>query len=59
MILTQYELSQCEEAMMDGTCEGECAECGHTQTVEPDGDYPCPECKEGRIQSVLVKYGMI
>ena len=59
MTLTPEELGQCEDAIMDGRCEGECSECGYSQTVEPDGDYPCPECGEGRIQSVLIKYGMI
>ena len=59
MILTQEELLQCEAAIMDGVCEGECAECGHSQTVEPDGDYPCPECGEGRLQSILMKHGLI
>jgi len=56
-------MNNIEEAMEQweayGTVEGECDSCGHTDTVEPDGDYPCSECGEGRLQSPLIKYGMI
>tara|TARA_R100001129_G_scaffold1171_2_gene1018 strand:+ start:2218 stop:2823 length:606 start_codon:yes stop_codon:yes gene_type:complete len=27
--------------------------CGYTACVEPDADYPCPECDEGRIVSPI------
>ena len=37
----------------------ECGECGYTQDVEPDADYPCPECKEGRLTSNLRRMGLI
>ena len=59
MILDANEMQQCEDAIMDGVCEGTCNKCGNTQPVEPDGDYSCPECNEGRVQSVLMKHGLI
>ena len=37
----------------------ECSECGHTQDVEIDADYPCPECKKGRLTSNLRRMGLI
>ena len=55
--------SEIEDAMaqMDdyGSCEGTCDNCSHEMTVEPDGDYPCPECGKGRVQSPLFRAGMI
>ena len=39
--------------------EAECGCCGYSQTVEPDADYPCPECKEGWLASELVKKRLI
>lgn len=59
MMLTEDELSQCEDAILNGVCEGTCDECGHSQTVEPDASYPCPECGKGKLQSILRKYGLI
>ena len=55
----EQELDAMEQWDMDGTCQGTCNKCGHEQTVEPDGDYPCPECKGGRLQSPLIRAGMI
>ncbi len=55
----EYEMAELESAMMDGVCVGECRECGYSQDVEPDGDYPCPECKRGRLQSPLIRAGLI
>ena len=37
----------------------ECSKCGYTQDVEPDADYPCPECNKGRLTSQLRKAGLI
>jgi hypothetical protein len=34
-------------------------DCGHVQEVEPDADYPCPVCKEGRLVSPLRALGLI
>jgi len=42
-----------------GHYSARCGECGYEQDVEPDADYPCPECSEGRLQSALIKMGMI
>ena len=36
-----------------------CKECGHSQDVEPDADYPCPECGKGRMTSQLRMHGLI
>jgi len=59
MILTEDEMRQCEDATVDGVCEGTCNKCGHSQPVEPDAYFPCPECKEGKVASILMKYGLI
>jgi len=37
----------------------ECGECGYTQDVEPDADYPCPDCGKGRLTSNLRRMGLI
>ena len=37
----------------------ECEVCGHSQDVEPDASYPCPECGKGRLTSSLRKAGLI
>ena len=42
-----------------GSCEGTCDSCSHEMTVEPDGDYPCPECGKGRVTSPLIRAGLI
>lgn len=56
-------MNEIEQAMADwdayGSCEGTCDSCGHEMTVEPDGDYPCPECGKGRVTSPLVRAGLI
>jgi len=36
-----------------------CEKCGYTQNVEPDADYPCTECGEGRLIFPLRIYGLI
>lgn len=48
-----------EIAMNEGSHEATCFKCGYTMNVEPDGDYPCPECKGGRVTSILIAYGLI
>ena len=48
------------EIMNDGIADVECAECGHAATIEPDGDYPCPESGcNGRLTSPLIIAGVI
>jgi len=37
----------------------ECDKCGFSQDVETDADYPCPECGEGRLTSLMRKAGLI
>tara|TARA_Y100000310_G_scaffold186420_1_gene186582 strand:- start:2128 stop:2304 length:177 start_codon:yes stop_codon:yes gene_type:complete len=58
-MLDDYEMQLAEDAIMDGVTLGSCNKCGHEQEVEPDASYPCPECKDGKLQSVLMKYGLI
>jgi len=44
----------------DGYADVDCTEgCGHSARIEPDGDYECPECKEGRLVSPLIVEGLI
>lgn len=56
-------MNEIEQAMADwdayGSCEGTCDSCSHEMTVEPDGDYPCPECGKGRVTSPLIRAGLI
>lgn len=52
-------LAEMFDALWDGMVEVECPVCGHSQTVEPDADYPCPECKQGMLTSPLVVHGLI
>jgi hypothetical protein len=58
-MLDDYEMQLAEDAIMDGVTLGSCDACGYEQNVEPDGSYPCPECGKGKLQSVLMKYGLI
>ena len=49
-----------EQVMMDGYAEVDCnAGCGYSARIEPDADYPCHECKEGRLVSPMVEAGII
>ena len=57
--MTEDELYEIERATFDSVTTGKCDECGHEQDVEPDGSYPCPECGKGKLQSILMKYGLI
>ena len=54
-----HSIEELERIMFDGVAEVECEACGHGATVEPDGDYPCPECGEGRLVSPLILEGLI
>jgi predicted Zn-ribbon and HTH transcriptional regulator len=45
--------------MQDDQYYATCKACGYEQEVEPDAEYPCPECKKGRLASPLVEWGMI
>jgi rubrerythrin len=55
----QYDIAELEQIMWDGVAEVECPACGYFATIEPDADYPCPECEEGRLTSPLVAEGLI
>ena len=39
--------------------DGACDVCGYGCSIEPDADYDCPECGEGRLTSPLVTWGLI
>lgn len=54
-----WTIEELEQIMHDGMADVECEVCGHCATVEPDGDYPCPECGEGRLVSPLILEGLI
>ena len=58
-MIDEDTMRQIEDAVVDGVCEGTCNKCGPSQPVEPDAYYPCPECKEGKVASILMKYGLI
>lgn len=53
------DIAKFERIMSDGFEDVECPECGEFSRVEPDADYPCPECNEGRLQSSLIIEGLI
>ena len=48
-----------EKVMMDGYADVDCTECDHAARIEPDGDYPCTECADGRLVSPLIEAGLI
>ena len=54
-----YDLEELERIMDEGKVDVECSECGHWATIEPDGDYKCPECGKGRLVSPLILEGLI
>ena len=57
---TEDEMDRFERIVFDLENDyAECSECGHEQEVEPDADYPCPECNEGRLTSSMRKAGLI
>lgn len=53
------ELEEMRKIMWDGYADVECTECGYCSRVEPDADYECPECEEGRLVSPLIVRGLI
>ena len=58
--MTELELERCEQVMRDGMADVECTDgCGYWSTVEPDADYACHECGEGRLVSPLILHGLI
>ena len=55
-----FSIEELEEIMFNGFADVECtAGCGESGRVEPDADYKCSECDEGRLVSPLVIMGMI
>ena len=55
-----FNLEELEDIIFDRAhAHAECGVCGHSQDVEPDADYPCPECGKGRLVSPLRQLGMI
>ena len=50
-----------KEIMDSGVDYVECSNpnCTNHGTVEPDGDYPCDVCGEGRLTSRLITFGFI
>ncbi len=56
----EYSISELEQIMNDGMVDVDCsAGCGHSATIEPDGDYECHECGKGRLVSPLILEGLI
>jgi|ETN07SMinimDraft_1059922.scaffolds.fasta_scaffold346455_2 predicted RNA-binding Zn-ribbon protein involved in translation (DUF1610 family) len=57
---TEEEMDRFERIVFDlENDSAECAECGFSQDVETDADYPCPECGKGRLTSSMRKAGLI
>ena len=56
----EINFDELEDIIFDRAhAHAECGKCGHSQDVEPDADYPCPECGKGRLVSPLRQLGMI
>jgi ssDNA-binding Zn-finger/Zn-ribbon topoisomerase 1 len=54
------DLAELKRIMWDGFVDVDCTnECGHSDRIEPDGDYVCPECGKGRLVSPLVEAGFV
>ena len=60
-MFTDDEMEQIEQEMMDGSSDAECTnpDCDYGCTIEPDGDYTCPQCGKGRLQSACIRLGVI
>tara|TARA_R100001480_G_C4632954_1_gene168226 strand:- start:287 stop:466 length:180 start_codon:yes stop_codon:yes gene_type:complete len=57
---TEDEMNRFERIVFDLENDfAECGVCGFSQDVEPDADYPCPECGKGRLTSSMRKAGLI
>ena len=53
-------LQEIEDIIFERThAHAKCEECGYNQDVEPDADYPCPECGKGQLISPLRAMGLI
>ena len=48
-----------EELVYASSFDVVCPRCGYSAVIEPDADYPCPECKRGRLTSPLHELGII
>ena len=60
MHLDNIDYDELEDIIFDRChAHATCKECGYSQDVEPDADYPCPECGKGRMISQLRMYGLI
>ena len=60
MYIDEQTMQELEDIVYDRCHDhATCEECGHSQDVEPDADYPCPECNKGRLRSKLKRYGLI
>lgn len=60
MFIDEDTMQELEDIVFDRNhAHATCNNCGHSQDVEPDANYPCPECNEGRLRSQLVMYGLI
>ena len=53
------DIEEIGNIIFDGVAFAACKECGHEQEVEPDAEYPCPECKVGKLVSPLIELGLI
>ena len=53
------DIEEIENIILDGVALATCKKCGHEQEVEPDAEYPCPECKLGKLVSPLIELGLI
>ena len=57
-MITEEELQMLEDIVFDRVnAHATCDECGYSQDVEPDADYPCNQCNKGRLTSPLIKLG--
>jgi len=59
MDFEDYDEEALEEIISEGVASVECTNCERTVRIEPDGDYPCPHCGEGRVTSPLILLGWI
>ena len=59
-MLDENMMDELEDILFDRChAHATCSECGHSQDVEPDASYPCPECGEGILESQLRKMWLI
>lgn len=53
------ELEELFDADDDSVFCTSCTVCGEEYDVEPDADFLCGQCGEGRVQSPLIRLGVI